>query len=471
MSAVAARTPPRRRRVPRLLIVLVLLILIVAGALFWLNLAAQAAVNVSATLVVYQPATSVARGGGAYSSATTGTQVAAGDSVKTDTKGRSSVQLPDGTLTRLAGDTEITLSAAHFSKNGNLHDAKIKEKIGRTLTTVQHLVSGATFQVAGQSAVASVRGTKFEVYVKADGTMIVKLFEGELDFDGKNHVHLVAGQQATADPDGNIGPAGPIVPDPTDPFGSALAASDAVNVGTTPGTEQDYIGAPLHNGEQQQTTYSYAGGSLLKASLGFPGSAMQLKVQAPDGHVYTCPPASGVSPSCLGTGKSPIVVVVNNPPAGIYSITVVGVSGLGTGGEEPFVAIASLEPCVSTDIQQNHAVRRGYTNTDLASSVQVSGLSNLSVTIAQNSPAGAIVTGHGALYGVGWTGAVLLVAHLGAIQIMPVGATVFGLSVPAQQIVQQIGSAIGQDPSNVNPGFTVDRLFACSGVVMIDGRS
>jgi len=57
-----------------------------------------------------------------------------------------------------------------------------------------------------QSAVASVRGTKFEVYIKADGTMIVKLFDGELDFDGKNHVHLTSGQQATADPQGTSDP-------------------------------------------------------------------------------------------------------------------------------------------------------------------------------------------------------------------------------------------------------------------------
>jgi hypothetical protein len=439
--------------------VLVIVILIVGGGIFWLNSTAQAAVNVSATLTVYQPTASLARGSsGAFADATSGTQVQAGDSVKTDAKGRASIQLPDGTLTRLASDTQITLDAAHFSKNGTLHDAKLTEKIGRTLTSVQHLVSGATFQVAGQSAVASVRGTKFEVYIKADGTMIVKLFDGQLDFDGKNHVHLVAGQQATADPQGNVGPAGPIQPDPGDPFGPALDASAAVTAGTTPGTEQDFIGAPVHNGEQQQYRYSYAGGSLVKASLGYPGSAMQLKVQAPDGQMYT------------GSGKSPIVVVVNNAPAGIYVINVVGVSGLGTIGEEPFVAVAAVEPCVSSDIDQNGAVRRGYTDKDLAAAVQVSGLSNLSVTIAATSPAGAIVTGKGTYNGVGWTGSVLLVPHNGVVEIMAVGATVFGVNVPAQQIVQQIGSAIGQDPTNLNVGFIVDRLFACDSVVMIDGR-
>ena len=458
MRNVAAQTPSRRRGGRRILIALLILAVIVGGGIFWINLSAQAAVNVSATLIVYQPTASVKRGGGDYTSAVTGAQIQAGDAVKTDTKGRASIQLPDGTLTRLASETEITLDAAHFSKNGTLHDAKITQKVGRTLTSVQHLVTGATFQVAGQSAVASVRGTKFEVFIKPDGTMIVKLFDGDLFFKGKNEVHLHSGEQATADPQGNVGPAGPIQPDPDDPFGPALAASAAVTAGTTLGTEQDFIGAPLHNGEQQQYTYSYAGGGLLKASLGYPGSAMQLKVQAPDGQIYT------------GSGPSPIVVIVNSAPAGIYRLYVIGVSGLGTVGEEPFLAVAAVEPCVSSDIDQNRAVRRSYTAQELATAVQVSGLSNLSVTIAPNSPTGAIVTGTGTYNGVSWTGSVLLIAHSGVLDIIATGGTVFGVNVPAQQIVSQIGSAIGQDPSDLNPGFVVDRLFACDSVVMIDGH-
>src|SRR5258708_7094344 len=279
--------------------------------------------------------------------------------------------------------------------------------------------------------------------------MIVKLFDGTLDFDGKNHVHLVAGQQATADPQGNIGPAGPIQPDPADPFGPALAASAAADIGTTPGTEQDFIGAPIHNGEQQQYLYSYAGGSLVKASLGYPGSAMQLKVQAPDGQMYT------------GTGTSPIVVSVVNAPAGIYKLFVVGVSGLGTIGEEPFLAVAAVEACVSSDIDQNGAVRRGYTDKDMAAAVQVSGLSNLTVTIAPNSPAGAIVTGQGTYHGGGWTGSVLLGPHNGGGEIMAVGATGFGGGGAAQQIVQQIRSADGQDATGGRAavGVAIHRLL------------
>jgi len=56
------------------------------------------------------------------------------------------------------------------------------------------------------------------------------------------------------------------------------------------------------------------------------------------------------------------------------------------------------------------------------------------------------------------------------LDIMPTGGSVFGMSVPAQQVVQQIAAAIGQDPSNVSPGFIVDRLFTCKSVMIVDGR-
>jgi FecR-like protein len=459
MQVSAARTAPRRRGGYRLIIILLVVLLLAGAGLFWLNSAAQASVNAAATLTVFQPTVQVARGGGAFLTSTTGTVVQPGDSVKTDNKGRASIQLPDGTLTRMAGDTEIALTSAHFAKTGNLQDASILQKIGRTFTSVQHLASGAIFKVGGQSAVASVRGTKFEVLVNPDQSMLVKLFDGELDLDGKNHIHLTTGQQATIDAQGNVGAAGPIQPDPNDPFGPQQGASDATNQGTTPGTEQDFIGAPIHNGEQQSYTYSFAGGGIVKAALGYKGSAMALRVKSPDGHVYS------------GTGHSPIVVLVPNAPAGIYTVTVVGISGLGAAGEEPFLSVSALEPCATATIAQNGAVRHGYTAQDLANAINVPGLSNLSLTILGESLAGSIITGNGTYNGVGWTGTVVLFMHGGVLEIFAVGATVFNVSVPAQQIVQQIGAAIAQDPTHINPGFVVDRIFTCKGVLMIDGRT
>jgi hypothetical protein len=460
MRAVAVKPAPRRRSGLRWIVGLLIIVLLAAGAVVWLNSAAAASTNAVATLTVFLPTTSVAHNGGDFAEASTGSIVQPGDSVKTDAKGRAAIQLPDGTLTRLANSTAITLSSAHFSKDGSLHDASIAQKAGRTYTNVQHLVGGATFKVSGQSATATVRGTKFEVLIKPDGSMLVKLFEGQMDFVGPNNtVHLTAPQQATADPAGNVGPAGPIVPEPGDPFGAEMAASDLTSQGTTPGTEQDYIGLPIHNGEQQQFTYSFAGEGLLKAALGYPGSVMTLQVKAPDAQVYA------------KTGASPILVVVNNALAGIYTIVVIGVSGLGAAGETPFVSVAALEPCASANIDSRGAVRRGLTSQDLAGSIQVSGVSNLNLTVVGNSLAGAVLKGTGTFDGASWTGTVILLKHGLGLQVTAVGATAFGVAVPAEQVMSQIGTVVGQDPTSISIGFIVDRLFTCNGVVIIDGRT
>lgn len=447
----------------RLLVVLAVLLVIIAGAVIWLNVAAQASVEVTGNLTVYQPTASIAHGSGAASPATTGATVRGGDTVSTDTKGLAGITLPDGTLTRLAKDTSITLDSAHFNKNGTQHDVTFSQQVGRTFTNVQHLVSGASFEVKGHAATASVRGTKFEVFIDSTGAMTVKVFQGVVVLShGNNSVIINAGQQATAQPNGTLGPAGPIVPDPNDPFGPALSASNAVSTDTTPGTEQDFVGAPLHNGEQQTYTYSYAGGSTVEASLGYPGSAMKLTVKSPDGSTKSA------------TGKLPIVRI-DSAPAGIYTIVVDGVSGLGTDGEEPFVAVASVEQCASDDTERNGAIHRGYTAQDLINAVQqsgqVSGLSNLKLSLESDSIAGAIISASGTYNGVGWSGSVVLVGHNGVFDIMPTSGTVFGMNVPVQQLVQQIASVIGQDPSNVNPGFIVDRLFTCNSVLMVDGRT
>lgn len=462
MQASAARTAPRGRGGYRLIIILLVVLLIAGAAFFWLNSAASAAINAAATLTVFQPTTSVAHGTGAFVTSKTGTVVVPADSVKTDAKGRASIQLPDGTLMRMAGGTQIALTSAHFAKTGNLQDVSILQKVGRTFTTVQHLASGAVFKVGGQSAVASVRGTKFEVLVNPDNSMLVKLFEGKLALAGKNHIDLIAGQQASVDTNGNVGPAVAIVADPNDPFGPLTAASDAADQGTTPGTEQDFIGPPIHNGEQQSYSYSFAGGGIVKAALGYKGSLMSLRVKAPDGHIYPF------------TGPSPVVVPVPNAPAGIYTITVVGISGLSAlnvTGEEPYVSVSALEPCATATIAQNGAVRHGYTAQDLAAAINVPGLSNLSLTISGAALAGSVISGTGTYNGVSWTGTVVLFMHGGVLEIFAVGATVFTVSVPAQQIVQQIGAAIAQDPTNIYPGYVVDRLFTCKGVLMIDGRT
>jgi len=459
MATAAAPAKRRGRGGLRLIIALVLILLIIVGLTIGLSIAAQAATNVGATLTAFVPQVSVSHAGGALSAAPSGTIVQPGDSVSTDAKGRAQIELPDGTITRLASNTTITLTNSHFGKDGNLHDVSILDKIGRTLNTVQHLAGGASFQVVGNTTTASVRGTIFEVVVHADGSVVIKLFQGVLDVDGKSgHVHLVAGQQVTIDADGNIGTPGPIQPDPDDPFTGDIAADEAVQLDTTPGTEQDAVGPPLHNGETQEYTYSFAGGDGIKAALAYPGSTMELKIVAPDGHIYT------------KTDISPVVIVLTSPPPGIYKLDVIGVSGIGPDGESPYLTVASIEPCQTATINQNGAIRHSFAGPDVANVVQVSGLSNLNVSIVGSSSGGAYITGSATWNGIPISGSLLAFAHGGRIGIIALSASFFGVQVPAQTAAQQIANAIGQDPLNLDLGFHVDRLFACNNVLMIDGR-
>src|SRR5207249_3846272 len=150
----------------RILIALVVVIVLVAAGIVTLGVIASADTTVGAVLTTFVPDASVAHSGGSFSSAASGTFVQPGDSVKTDAKGRAQIQFPDGTITRLANNTQIAINSSHFAKDGHVHDISVTDKLGRTLNSVQKLVGGATFQVVGNTTTASVRGTLFEVLVK-----------------------------------------------------------------------------------------------------------------------------------------------------------------------------------------------------------------------------------------------------------------------------------------------------------------
>jgi hypothetical protein len=119
-------------------------------------------------------------------------------------------------------------------------------------------------------------------------------------------------------------------------------------------------------------------------------------------------------------------------------------------------------------------IHRAYTAQDLVAAVEqsgASGISNLRLSMSENSIAGAIISAGGTYNGFAWTGSAVLSANGGRLAIMPTGGTIFGMNVPAQQVVDQIAAVIGQNPSDVNPGFFVDRLFTCSSVMMVDGHT
>src|SRR5258708_23094339 len=118
----------------------------------------------------------------------------------------------------MSRETGVTVTAAQLQKNGNLQSASAAQKIGRTFTSVEHLATGASFQVGGHSVSASVRGTQFEVLVRNNNTNLIKVFVGTVTVTGTSIVRVTAGQQIDAAANGRLSNQRSIQPDPTAPY-------------------------------------------------------------------------------------------------------------------------------------------------------------------------------------------------------------------------------------------------------------
>src|SRR5260370_42261856 len=84
----------------------------------------------------------------------------------------------------MSSDTQVTLTSAQLQKNGNLQSASVAPRIGRTFSSVEHLAGGASFQVAGHSVSAQVRGTQFEVLARSNNSNLIKVFDGTATVPG-----------------------------------------------------------------------------------------------------------------------------------------------------------------------------------------------------------------------------------------------------------------------------------------------
>src|SRR5437899_2149922 len=102
---------------------------------------ASAAVTAPATLVVInQPITVDGK------PATAGESLNAGNTVATGATAHGAIDFPDGSFMRLAPQTSIQVTSVKLQTNGNLQAIELQQKVGRTLTNVQHLANGASFK-------------------------------------------------------------------------------------------------------------------------------------------------------------------------------------------------------------------------------------------------------------------------------------------------------------------------------------
>ncbi len=437
-----------------LLAIVLIVLLVVGGGYFFFVVQAQAAVNSpAALLVITTPVDVDTNNSGGFHPATPGQELTAGNSVRTGDGGHAAIQFPDGSYVRMAPATIVTLSAAQLTRDGNLQTASLVQKVGRTFTNVQHLVSGATFKVGGHSVSAQVRGTQFEVLVRQNNTNLIKVFDGTVKVSGTTTATLTAGQQIDADANGRLSGQGAIKPESQDPFALAAQCARAVSAGTN-GTAQTTTGDNLATGQTAQVIYDAPGGTI-SVALCYPGSLMSVTLIDPGGAVRGS-----------RQGASPVQLNVSGPP-GRYRAIVRAISA--PGGEAFAVSMASSAACGGEKIDTGSFVRETVSNAQISQALQSSGVTLQVQGTSTNSARIYYYSDFGGIP-VSWT--VVFYAASPNVGVVLTQVTVRGINITTQ-IASKLTSGIGQSLT-FPTDYTVDRVYSCTGaaggVMVIEGH-
>ena len=412
--------------------------------------------NDDAALVVFGAPVDVGKNDSGYRAAVPGEALTAGSSVRTGHAGRAAIQFPDGSFIRMSSDTTLTVTSAQLNKDGTLQSAGLAQKIGRTLSNVQHLISGSSFHVGGHSVSAEVRGTQFEVLVRANGTNLIKVFDGSVKVAGTTTITLAAGQEVDADANGRLSAPRPIQADAQDPYPLAAQCARTVSSGTTAGTTQISMGDNISTGQSSEVDYDSPGG-LLSVALCYPGSFMTLTIVDPNGSAHTSRQSS-----------RPVQGTINGPPGRYRAI----VKAEDVPGGEPFaVSFATNTPCVEGNVDSGGVVRQTVSNKQIADALSQSGATGISLEVLGTSPSSARIFYSSDLGGTAISWTIDFYAATPNLGVILTQLTVRGVNVTTQ-VVSRLPQATGQPGVSID--FVVDRVYSCSGpggiIMVIEGH-
>lgn len=127
-----------------------------------------------------------------------GDQITAGGGVRTGDESRVRIATSDGSIIRIAANTEFQL--AEFSPQPTDPVTRLSIEAGKVWIQVTKALGGGSFEVETPSGVATVRGSLMSVeYDPAVGRVLVTCAEGECELRdrlGQNAVRLLAGEQS-----------------------------------------------------------------------------------------------------------------------------------------------------------------------------------------------------------------------------------------------------------------------------------
>ena len=142
-----------------------------------LLLSSDPSLGASMTMRVLSPNVEIARGSaGPFTAAADGDVIGEGDRARTDANGAGIINFFDGSSLTLDPSTEIGVVAIDERSSGVV--ASFTQAIGRTWSSVHKQTGAPRYEIKTPAATAVVRGTAFEIIVRADGFTTVRVSEG-----------------------------------------------------------------------------------------------------------------------------------------------------------------------------------------------------------------------------------------------------------------------------------------------------
>ena len=438
-----------------LLAIVLAVLLVVGGVYFFFVVQAQASVSAPAALMVINQPVDVDGNPGLP-----GQALNAGSTVHTGEGGHAAIQFPDGSFVRMSPDTSVKLTAARLQNNGNLQEASVVQSVGRTFSSVQHLVSGASFQVGGHSVSAQVRGTEFEVLVRSNGTNLIKVFEGTVTVTGTTTVKLTAGQQVDVDANGRLSGQQAIQPDPQDPYPLTAQCVTSASSGNTAGTMQSSSGESLTKGSSAESDYNSPGGTLTLAFC-YPGSSMSVTVTDPAGRTYT------------KQGAAPILIRIPNGPPGLYKARVTAID-VPAAGEAYSLTFATDAECTDGNVDTGTVVRWTMSNSQIAKTLAQSGATGITLRVQGTSPTSARVEYYSNIGGMPLSWTIVFYSASPNLGGVITKVAVRGINVTTRT-TSALSTVAGSSTSSIPAGFTIDRVYSCKdpkgdGMVVVEGH-
>lgn len=107
-----------------------------------------------------------------------GDSLSVGDSVKTGTKSRLELTLPDGSKVRFSENTNFKVEASLFKDEARSFGVKMF--LGKVWAKASKAKKDSRFEVKTANAVAGVKGTTYRIDVQEDTSSLVRVYDGEV---------------------------------------------------------------------------------------------------------------------------------------------------------------------------------------------------------------------------------------------------------------------------------------------------